>query len=84
MARGWESKAVEDQMEQATQSEEEPRRSARSSDEVQRKNRLDALRLTRSRLSEQLQKARTVTHRQMLHQSLRAIDAEIEALESAG
>jgi hypothetical protein len=84
MARGWDSKAVEDQMEQASQAAEEPPRSAQSSEAVARKNKLDTLRLTRSRLGEQLQKARTVAHRQMLHQSLRAIDAEIQALESAG
>ena len=84
MARGWESKAVEEQVEQASQTADEPPRPKQSAEAVERKNKLDALRLARSRLSEQLQRARTVTHRQMLHQSLRALDAEIEALESAG
>jgi hypothetical protein len=83
MARGWESKAVEEQMEQASQSVSEAPRSPNSPEAIQRRNKLDTLRLTRSRISEQLQKARRVTHRQMLHQSLRAIEAEIEALESA-
>jgi hypothetical protein len=82
MARGWESKAIEDQIEQSSQFAVEPPRAAQSSDAPARKQKLDALRLMRSRLDEQLQRARSVTHRQMLHQSLRAIEAEIEALES--
>lgn len=83
MARGWESKAVEDQIEQASQFSNAPSSSAQTPGAIERNQKLDALRLTRSRLNQQLQKARTVAHRQMLHQSLRAIDAEIEALESA-
>jgi len=83
MARGWESKAVEDQIEQSSQDAGEPARAVLSADAIERKQKLDALRLMRSRLNDQLQKARTVVHRQRLHQALHAIDAEIEALESA-
>lgn len=82
MARGWESKAVEDQVEQAAQSrsaQQQPAEQPKS--DVALAHKLGGLRLMRSQLNEQLQRAQTVTQRQMLHQRLRAIDEEIAALE---
>ncbi len=82
MARGWESKAVEEQIEEAARDAEENAVAASSPEAIERKHRLDGLRLVRSRLAEQLQRAQTVTQRQMLHQQLRALDAEITTLET--
>lgn len=79
MARGWESKAVEAQMEEAERAPDEA--PSVSSDEPQKQHRRNALHLTRSHLTRQLQNARSVAHRQMLHQSLRAIDEELATLE---
>lgn len=84
MARGWESKAVEDQVEQAAQSrgaQEQP--AAQPDNDVALTHKLGGLRLMRSQLNEQLQRAQTVTQRQMLHQRLRAVDEEIASLESS-
>ncbi len=82
MARGWESKAVEEQIEEAAQAAREQAPDAPPPETIERKHRLDGLRLVRSRLAEQLQRAQTVTQRQMLHQQLRVLDAEIAVLES--
>jgi hypothetical protein len=83
MARGWESKAVEDQIQEAEAAKSEASAAALVAlDASQNKYKIDALRLTRSRLNEQLRNSRSVAHRQMLHTSLRAIDEEIAALEA--
>lgn len=79
MARGWESKAVEAQMEEAERAPGESRQ--RVPEDAEKQNRRNTLRMTRSRLAEQLQNTRSVAHRQMLHQSLRAIDEELATLE---
>ncbi|NBO64850.1 MAG: hypothetical protein EBU88_08410 [Acidobacteria bacterium] len=86
MARGWESKAVEEQAEALTPSpvveasQSAPATEAKSADDPDKRHRLESLRLVRSQVSEQLSGARTVTQRQILHQRLRAIDTDIESL----
>jgi len=77
MARGWESKAVSDQIEEGNQ----PR--SRQSPEVtpeerQKKERLASLLLSRSRLLDQLERAAKPAHRTMLLNGLAAIEKEIE------
>ena len=83
MARGWESKAVEQQVEDANN----PQTATVSADSVtppiedgERKHRQDSLKLVRSQVSEQLKHARSVSQRQMLHQRLKAIDTDLAAL----
>ncbi len=79
MARGWESKSVEEQVEESKnpQVQAPP---VEATEDPERKHRLDSLKLVRSQVNEQLQNARSVTQRQMLHQRLRAIDSDMEAL----
>jgi hypothetical protein len=85
MARGWESKAVADQMEQA---DERARRNRAleelSPEERERRSRLEMLRLSRSRTLAQLEQATQPAHRAMLQNTLRAVEAEIEELGTAG
>ena len=80
MARGWESKAVEDQMEEARRLQGERTSPVQSPEMIERARRIENLRLARSRLAEQLSRARSETHRAMIQQSLRAIEEEIAAL----
>ena len=80
MARGWESKAVEDQIEERKQ-----KREAVPSDEItpeqrQRKDRLASLQLSKSRLLAQLERAKHPTHRTTLLNGLKAIEKEIEEI----
>ncbi|MCG3162561.1 MAG: hypothetical protein JMDDDDMK_03840 [Acidobacteria bacterium] len=80
MARGWESKSVEDQMEEARRSQVEAGGRIQSPEEKERERRIESLRLERSRLTEQLDRARSAAHQRMIQQSLEAIEAEIAAL----
>ncbi|MBK9315548.1 MAG: hypothetical protein IPM55_15090 [Acidobacteria bacterium] len=85
MARGWESKAVEQQMEEAAK--KAPIQASAAADASETKQepielriRRENLKLTRRQLMSQLENSRSVSHRQMLHQSLRAIDDELNSL----
>ena len=82
MARGWESKAVADQIEEGKQAN--PPRSPRpnSPQERERQGRLESLRLSRSRLLEQLDKANQPAYRKVLLKGLSAIEEQMEAVSS--
>jgi TATA-binding protein-associated factor Taf7 len=78
MARGWESKAIADQIE-----EEESRQQQASNVETTReqrllKERLDSLKLSRSRLFQQLERATHPAYRDVLRKGLKAVEKEIE------
>ncbi len=82
MARGWESKAVADQIEQQ---DERARALLNNSHETSpavraRQERLHSLRLSRTRTIAQLEQATRQPHRDMLNRTLRALEAEIEEL----
>jgi hypothetical protein len=80
MARGWESKSVEDQMEEARRSQGEREWRIQSQEERERERKVESLKLERSRLTEQLKRARSEAHQRMIRQSLQAIEIEIAAL----
>ena len=82
MARGWESKAVADQMDEA---EERARKKQRAEDELSpeeraRRERLGSLELSRARTLSQLEQATRPAHREMLQRTLRALEAERDEL----
>ena len=81
MARGWESKAVADQIEDA---DERALRQASledlSPEERARRERLESLRLSQARTLSQLERATRPAHREMLQRTLRALEAEMEEL----
>jgi hypothetical protein len=84
MARGWESKAITDQMEEADKRAkvdlgERVHRSG-SPELRARHERLESLRLSRARTLAQLERATNPAYREMLGRTLRALDAEVEAL----
>ena len=82
MARGWESKSVGDQIEEAQRSQGSPEAQVRTPEERERQRKVEGLKLERSRLTEQLERARSETHQRMIQQSLDAIEAEIAALNA--
>ncbi len=82
MARGWESKSVEDQIEEAQRSQGETGRRIQAPEERELRRKIESLKLERSRLREQLVRARSETHQRMIQQSLNAIEAEIAALSA--
>jgi hypothetical protein len=80
MARGWESKSVEQQQEEMT----EQRKSIPapiSPDEQQRYRKREGLRLSRERLAQQLRAASNPRRRQMLEQAIAELDSRLSALE---
>jgi hypothetical protein len=78
MARGWESKAVADQIEEGESRQQEAREPAVTPEQRLLKEHLDSLKLSRSRLLQQLERARHPAHRDVLLNGLKAIEKEIE------
>lgn len=85
MARGWESKAVEDQMQEQDAKLRGAERAAKyeSSPAVRARNeRLESLRLSHARAAQQLARATRAAHREMLKRALDSLEREIEDLKS--
>lgn len=80
MARGWESKAVESQIQEAAQVQVVVETPVGSVEAFEKQHKLGNLKLIRSQLLDQLSRARSVSHRQLLHQSLREVEEQIAAL----
>ena len=83
MARGWESKSVEAQIEEGNQRPQQVLVPPKSVDGRERALRLESLRLSRSRLLDQLERARHPAHREVLQNGLRAVERELEELANA-
>jgi hypothetical protein len=79
MARGWESKSVEAQIEEEDRAYEAGRKQA-SDRSNQQDEKLESLRLSRVRIEAQLTRAVHAAHRDMLMKALQAIEKETEAL----
>ena len=81
MARGWESKAIESQIEEAyKQAFDKTHADEVTAESRARAERLESLRLSRARTLSQLESAIRAAHREMLQKTLRALEAEIEDL----
>ena len=78
MARGWESKAVADQIEEGESRQQQRSKTEVTQEQRALKERLDSLRLSRSRLLQQLEHARHPAHRNVLLNGLKAVEREIE------
>ena len=80
MARGWESKAVADQIEEGNSARPGDSARARTNEERQRQQRIESLNLSKSRLLQQLDRATNPSYRKVLMNGLEAIESEIEGL----
>ena len=78
MARGWESKAVADQIEEVESRQQDARNPPPSPEQRKLRERLESLKLSRSRLLQQLEHARHPAHRDVLRNGLKAVEKEIE------
>ena len=78
MARGWESKAVADQIEEGESRQQQSSKTELTTEQRALKERLDSLQLSRSRLLQQLEHARHPAHRNVLLNGLKAVEREIE------
>jgi TATA-binding protein-associated factor Taf7 len=78
MARGWESKSVADQIEDGERRSQRVDNADRSPETRLQRERLEALRLSRSRTLAQMDSASSPAYRQMLERALSALEREIE------
>lgn len=78
MARGWESKSVESQMEDGRR--RGSRHDDRSREDLQRAAKRESLEMSRRNIARDLQSARTDTHRAALENALKFLDGEIAKL----
>jgi hypothetical protein len=78
MARGWESKSIEAQQDEAAR--DRPRRPALTEEQLAIAARRRMLELTRARTTDDLSRATARPHRQMLQQALAAIDDQLDKL----
>ena len=80
MARGWESKSVEAQMEAAAEVPTE-RKPALTPERAAQLRRREGLMLSRKHVAQQLQSSQNSRHRQMLEQELAALDTQLANLD---
>jgi hypothetical protein len=80
MARGWESKSIEAQQEEAARSR--TTRPALTERERAIEDRRRTLELARRRTADDLARATAASHRAMLEQALTALDAQLQQLAS--
>ncbi len=79
MARGWESKAIEDQ--QAEAAAEKGQTKARlTADEIKRQQEIQGLELSRQRVRQQLLSATNPQHREMLQLALAELERKLSLL----
>ena len=80
MARGFESKSVEYQQEEAQRSRQQKKERPLSEEERVRLQRRQTLELARARTAADLLRAESPARQQMLGRALAALDAELRAL----
>lgn len=81
MARGWESKAIADQIEDEESRQQQASKVESSPEQRALNERLDSLKLSRSRLLQQLERATHPSHRSVLLNGLKALEREIDEVE---
>ena len=79
MARGWESKSVESQIEGADKSVDQG--ASLSPEERQRRQKLSGLEMSRRRVLQEMETTRSEARQASLKQALAFLDQEIEGLE---
>jgi hypothetical protein len=83
MARGWESKAIADQIEDAAGKTGKGNADLVASPEARAKmDKLVALKMSRTHLLDQLERARHPRHRTMLANALKAVESDLSDLDS--
>lgn len=81
MARGWESKSVEDQVEQSRTNHRDPGKKGRPSPmQLELRRRREVLRLSRARVERELQSSQNPRYREQLNRALADLDAQIAKL----
>ena len=83
MARGWESKSVEDQIGAAEAAKEARNKPGLSTQDLERRRRLESLLLSRSQIVARLEVVTNVRYRAQLKSALSDVEREVESLKSS-
>jgi hypothetical protein len=83
MARGWESKAIEEQLAASEAAKEARTKPALTASEAERQVRKNSLQLSRSRILKDLEAARQQGYRALLERTLAHLDAELARIEAS-
>ncbi|HEX5424109.1 MAG TPA: hypothetical protein VFW94_11210 [Candidatus Acidoferrales bacterium] len=85
MARGWESKSVEDQVQEAKGSDHkrQSKKAQLTPEQLDARRRRDVLRLSRARVERELQSSQNPRYQEQLRQALADLDAQIAAITEA-
>ncbi len=79
MARGWESKSVEDQQAEAAAERKLPK-ARLTSEEIHRQQQIQGLKLSKQRVEQQLQSVQSPQHREMLLLALADLESRLSSL----
>ena len=80
MARGWESKSVEEQVQEHNQGKRENTKKQLTSEQLEARRKRQVLLLSRSRVQKDLQASQNPRHRDQLISALADLDSQIAAL----
>ena len=81
MARGWESKSVEDQVAAAEAAKEARAKPHLSAEQRERRERRDSLRLSRANITTRLKTTTNPHYRQQLEKALEDLDQRLAAVD---
>ncbi|MBV9762953.1 MAG: hypothetical protein JO340_20500 [Acidobacteriaceae bacterium] len=84
MARGWESKEIESQIEAAQERSSNSQRASVSPEELIRQRERESVELSRTRVLHDMEEARNPKYREILQRSLQYLDDKIAALAADG
>ena len=80
MARGWESKAVEGQVQEFQSKEDRENKKQVSQDQIETRRKRGVLLLSRARVEKQLQASQGARYREQLERALADLDAQLAEL----
>ena len=81
MARGWDSKSIEDQIRQKEEQSQEPAAPKLTRDEAALRQKREGLMLARARTVADLESARDTRYRALLERTLTYLDAQIADID---
>jgi hypothetical protein len=83
MARGWESKAVEGQVQEFESKESRTQKRQLSQDQKEIRRKIEILLLSRARVQKELQSSENPRYREQLNRALIDLDAQIAKLKES-
>ena len=81
MARGWESKSVEEQQNQAQQTVSQDEKDALKRRDAEKMRKIQALKLNRARIREQIERSTNDRYKELLGRELEHLEHELKQLE---